>query len=388
MERAAELEWIRRFLGHLERETTELADAPLVRPASIYTGVETCEREREALFRSQAVVVGLSCDAPKAGDYFTASIAEVPVVVIRGGDGTIAAFVNLCRHRGGPVARGRGHAEGGRLQCPFHAWTYSTNGDLVATPQAETGFESLDRSQWGLRRLPSREHAGVILVGLEGTGAIDAKERLRGVDVDFRAIDLADYHHFETRASVWACNWKLLLSTFLESYHVFSLHRESVHPWYYSHPMLHDQWGGNLRFPVARRTISELVGTPAKSWRLADHATIQWFVSPNTLFSYTRDYVLMWRFYSPRPDRTEVTTSLYSALRIASEETRARLSKALDGQMRIAGAEDFPLQEEIQRGLESGALPEVVFGRNEVAVIAFQGIVEAGLERARIRKEG
>jgi phenylpropionate dioxygenase-like ring-hydroxylating dioxygenase large terminal subunit len=377
MERQAELGWIRRFLSHLTNETTELADAPLRCPSGIYTSAAICDREREALYRGQGVVAGLSADVRGPGDYFTLSIGGVPVVVMRDAAGGVGAFVNLCRHRGGPVAKGRGHAEGGRLRCPFHSWTYSTRGDLVEIPQAAQGFDSLDREEWGLRRLACVEHAGVILVRVgDGSEVIAPAVSLRGVDVDFNSMDLSAYHHFETRETEWACNWKLLLSTFLESYHVFSLHRESVHPWYFSHPMVHDAWGNNLRFPVARRTLEDLAEQPEETWRLADHATIQWFVHPNTLFSYTRDYILVWRFYSPVPGRTEVSTSLYAALPIETEDMHSRLSKALGGQMRIAGAEDFPLQEEIQRGLESGASPEIVFGRNEVAAIAFQRSID------------
>ncbi len=372
MEREAELDWIRRYLTHLEAGTTDLAPAALHLPSSIYTSAAHCTQERDRVFRRQAVVAGFSCELPGPGDFFTLSIGDIPVVVMRDVDGRVGAFVNLCRHRGGPVAEGRGHAEGGHLRCPFHSWTYTTSGSLVSIPNAEGGFDSIDRAEWGLRRLACAEDAGVILVRAEGGGPIDVSEALRGINTDLRAIDLPDYHHFETRETEWKCNWKLLLATFLESYHVFSLHRESVHPWYFSHPMVHDAWGRNLRFPVARRTLAGLASQPETEWRLADHATIQWFIAPNALISHTRDYLLLWRFYSPEPNRCEVVTSLYSAGPVEEAETRSRLAKAFDGQMKIAGAEDFPLQEKIQRGLDSGALSDIVFGRNEVAALAFQ----------------
>jgi phenylpropionate dioxygenase-like ring-hydroxylating dioxygenase large terminal subunit len=385
LEREAELEWIRRFLRHLEAGTTELAPSASRRSSEIFTSPEHCERERDRVFLRQPVVVGLSCELSSPGDFFTISVAGVPVVVIRDRDGLVGAFVNLCRHRGGPVAQGRGRADGGHLRCPFHSWTYTTAGELAAIPHAEDAFGSIDRAEWGLRRLACVESAGVILVRVKGEGPLDARAALRGVGADFEAIDLPSYHHFETRSTSWGCNWKLLLATFLESYHVFSLHRESVDPWYFSHPMVHDAWDGNLRFPVARRTLAELTTREESEWRLADHATIQWLVSPHALVSYTRDYLLLWRFHSPQPNRTEIVTSLYSAAPFDSESAHKRLEKAFDGQMRIAGAEDFPLQEEIQRGLDSGALPEVIFGRNEMAALSFlEGLdrVMASVEEA------
>jgi hypothetical protein len=133
---------------------------------------------------------------------------------------------------------------------------------------------------------------------------------------------------------------------------------------------------------VARRTIAELAEQPESGWRLSDHATIQWLISPNALISYTRDYLLLWRFFSSQPNRCEVITSLYSSSAIDSSKATQRLGKSFDGQMRIAGTEDFPFQERIQRGLDSGALPEIIFGRNEVAAIGFQHGLEELLEEA------
>jgi nitrite reductase/ring-hydroxylating ferredoxin subunit len=137
MEREAELEWIRRFLAHLDAGTTDLASAALRLPASVYTSAAHCTRERDLVFRRRPVVAGFSCELAEPGAYFTLEIGGIPVVVMRDADGRVGAFVNLCRHRGGPVAQGRGRADGGHLRCPFHAWTYTTSGALAATPNAE-----------------------------------------------------------------------------------------------------------------------------------------------------------------------------------------------------------------------------------------------------------
>jgi hypothetical protein len=163
---------------------------------------------------------------------------------------------------------------------------------------------------------------------------------------------------------------------------VFSLHRESVHPWYLSQPMVHDAWGASLRFPVARRSIEELAQRPEAEWRLADHATLQWWIAPNALVSHTRDIALLWRFSSPAPDRCDVTTSLYSATASASAADAARLAEAFELQLRVTGAEDFPMAERIQHALDSGAVPELVLGRNEAGVIHFHRTLDALLRAA------
>jgi phenylpropionate dioxygenase-like ring-hydroxylating dioxygenase large terminal subunit len=382
LQRSAEIECLRRLLAHLRNGTTDLAAEPMRLPASVYTSPERCARERLQLFRQRPIVAGLSADLPRPGSTFCLDAGGIPLVLTRHRDGRVRAFVNACRHRGSPVAAGRGDAEGERLRCPFHSWSYTLDGRLAAIPLAEGAFDAIDRTALGLRECASVEADGLILVRAEGEGPLDVDELLRGVGEDLREIGLARYHHFETRTAQWRCNWKLLLDTFLESYHVFSLHRESVHPSYFSQPMIHDAWGANLRFPVARRSIERLAERPEAEWRLADHATLQWWIAPNALLSHTRDIVLLWSFSSPSPDRCDVTTSLYSAQAPRSDADAARLAEAFALQLRVTGAEDFPMGERIQRSLDSGALPELVLGRNEVGVIHFHRTLAALLAAA------
>jgi phenylpropionate dioxygenase-like ring-hydroxylating dioxygenase large terminal subunit len=376
VERSAELACVRRFLAHLRAGTTDLAPEPLTRPASVYASAERCARER-ALLRRRPIVVGLSADLPRPGSYFCADAGGFPLVVVRDEAGNVRAFANACRHRGGPVASGRGEAEGQRLRCAFHAWTYALDGGLCAIPLAGDGFAPLERARLGLRACAAAEAEGLLFVRAEGEGPLDPEPPLHGARDDLRALALGRYHHFETRSAQWRCDWKLLLETFLESYHVFSLHRETVHPWYFSLPMVCDGWEHGLRFPVARRSLEALAERPEESWRLADHATLQWWLAPHALLSHTRDIALLWRFSSPAPGRCEVVTSFYSAAPCETAADAARLREAFDLQLRVTGAEDFPMGERVQASLDSGAASELHFGRHEVAAIHFHRTLDA-----------
>jgi phenylpropionate dioxygenase-like ring-hydroxylating dioxygenase large terminal subunit len=382
VERSAELAWIRRYLARLAEGSTQLSAGARPLAASTYTSQERLDAETQ-LVRRMPAVAGLSVDLPEAGSYFSVDIGGVPLLLTRLADGEARAFINGCRHRGSPLVAGHGCADGGFLRCPFHAWTYRTDGQLHAIPHAEAAFDSLDRARMGLHPRPCIERDGLLLVRAEGDEAIDADAALQGLRPDIQAIELSGYHRFDTRTTQWSCNWKLVLDTFLESYHVFSLHRESVHPWYFSHPMLYDGWGPNLRFIVARRSIEGLREHPEADWRLADHATIQWLIAPNALLTYTRDYVLLWRFFSSAPNRCEIRTSLYSLTPAQSDAERKRLDAAFDLQMRVAGNEDFPAQERVQGVIDSGALPQLVLGANEVATIHFHDALDALLSSAR-----
>ncbi len=254
---------------------------------------------------------------------------------------------------------------GRAAEGPFHAWTYTTDGRLAKTPHAEDAFDDVVREGDSLRPRPCLETEGLVFVRAEGDEPIDEAAALLGIRQDMGSLDLGSDHRFEARTTRWRCNWKLILDTFVESYHVFSLHRETVHPWYFSPPMIFDGWGANLRFPVARRTLADLEDEPETSWRLADHATIQWLVGGHSLISYTRDYLLLWHFSSPEPGACDARTTLYSASPARSTEDEARFSQAFDLQLRVTGEEDFPMQEQIQRNLDSGAIPGLVYGRSD-----------------------
>jgi phenylpropionate dioxygenase-like ring-hydroxylating dioxygenase large terminal subunit len=369
VQRRAELALIRRMLAHLDAGTTDEAPAPLRLPPAHHTSTAHLALERRALFRTQPIAAALSADLPEAGSFLAVESGGIPILLVRGGDRRIRAFLNVCRHRGAPVAEGRGTAAGGRLRCPFHAWTYDLSGDLAAIPLGEAGYAGCARSALGLRALPCLERAGLVLVRPEGDLPIDAETWLGEVALDLEALGLERFHFFAEHRGRWQANWKLLLETFLESYHVFSLHRETVHPHYFSLPMVADPIGPQLRFPVARRTLAELRDQPEASWQLVAHATVQWYLAPNALLSATRDYALLWRFESPEPDVCRVDTRFYTARPVVNEAEEKRWRDAFALQLRVTGEEDFPMQEKIQRGLASGAAADLVIGTHEIGVV-------------------
>ncbi len=369
MERLAELSLIRRMLAHLEAGTTDEAPRPLRLPPSHHASASHLERERQGLFRGLPIVAALSADLPETGCFLTLESGGIPLLLVRGQDGRVRAFANICRHRGAPVAEGRGTLSGGRIRCPFHAWTYDLEGALAAIPLGESGYSACERASLGLRERPCREGHGLILVRPEGDRPIESESWLGELATDLDVLGLARFHHFASRRTCWNANWKLLLETFLESYHVFSLHRQTVHPHYFSLPMVADRLGPHLRFPVARRTLSELREKPESEWSLVAHATVQWYLAPNALLSATRDYALLWRFESPAPDRCLVETHFYTARPVASEAERKHFEESFELQLRVTGAEDFPMQEKIQRGLDSGVASELVIGTHEIGVI-------------------
>ena len=120
MDRQAQIDLLKRLLRHLESKTTSLADLPWWNDTSVYFDPEHLAREEQILFRQHPLLMGFASDWPAPGSFRTDDYAGVPIIVMRGRDRKLRAFLNVCRHRGAKVAQGCGTARA--LSCPYHAW--------------------------------------------------------------------------------------------------------------------------------------------------------------------------------------------------------------------------------------------------------------------------
>ena len=137
MQRELLVEETRILLDLVERRSCSLADAVMHIDVAEYRDPILFQRECETLFRNHAQFVGPSCLLPEPGDFYAFSDTGMPVLVVRRADGSLGAFLNICSHRGAPLAQGRGQARKQRLlSCPYHGWTYDLDGQLTAVEKA------------------------------------------------------------------------------------------------------------------------------------------------------------------------------------------------------------------------------------------------------------
>src|SRR5690606_37129987 len=120
-------------------------------PASWYVDPAHFEAERRGTFARHWLVAALAHEVAGPGDFVASELLDEPVVVVRGHDGVLRAFHNVCRHHAAPVARGAGCARA--LVCGYHGWTYRLDGSLRAAPRTH-GIEGFDRAAMGLVPLP------------------------------------------------------------------------------------------------------------------------------------------------------------------------------------------------------------------------------------------
>ena len=360
-----------------------LADACMRNNASAYVDPARFEDERRVLFRRHPQLLGMSRECAEAGSHMTADLGGVPVVVVRQRDGSLKGFVNACRHRGSPLVAGSGPARP-RLSCPYHGWVYDLDGSLHSRPYAESAFEDVPKAGCSLHPVSVAEGYGLVFAQAEGGEGLTADRALCGAEVEIAHYGLENYVLTEARETTWNFNWKLFLDTFTESYHIRTLHRNSIAATYLSDISICDAFGPHPRMIGLLKSVFDEISKPSEAdWNFLPHTTTQYIFMPSGLITYQRDHVEMWRVTPLAVDRTLVRTSLFAPEAPTTDKARAYWKTNLDMLLDVTGREDFPLVTQIQRNLASGALPEVVYGRNEPALIHLHRSINAALAAER-----
>jgi phenylpropionate dioxygenase-like ring-hydroxylating dioxygenase large terminal subunit len=366
------------LLRHLDEKTTAMAEEVYANGVADYTCPKQAAAEKELFFRNGPVIVGLSGLLPKPGDFMTHDHTGVPILLVRRQDGSLGAFLNVCRHRGARVAEGCGNAK--LFTCPYHAWSYDAEGKLRGRPD-DRSFAGFERETIGLRPLPVVERYGMIFVASAPGATLDVDSLLGGVQQDFVGLRLETWHHYETRELTRKLNWKIVVDTFLETYHLQYLHTDTVSPILHSNTATFDAFGPSLRLVAARRTIDKLRTTPQDQWNLIPLVAAIYVLFPNTVFILQGDHVETWHVYPSGDGVNEATmrVSFYTPEPPATEKARQHWDRNFKLLMDTVELEDFPLAEGIQRGFHSPAQDAIHFGRNEPALQHFHKSVKRAL---------
>lgn len=199
-------------------------------PRDAYTREDRLALENQRVFARHWTFVGFAHDAAEPGDAYPTQVAGQPIVIVRGADGRLRAFHNVCRHRGHVLLREA--CRGAKaLVCPYHAWTYGMDGTLRRAPhfggyaKLPEGFSS---ERYGLKALRCREWHDWVFVNLDAKApsfddyVAAMHPHIDGVDLSrARVVSKLDF-------GVVQANWKLLIENFVEPYHVPVVHRDSA----------------------------------------------------------------------------------------------------------------------------------------------------------------
>ncbi len=209
-------------LAHNAALPDELAEAT---PPQIYTSPEFLELELDELFNHEWFCVGREDEFENPGDYRATTIGRDPVVVLRDREGTLRAMSNICRHRMATLLEGAGNIKG-RISCPYHAWTYNLDGQLIGASYMRDNF---DKKGVCLPQFKVEVWQGWVYVSLDQDAAPLAP-RLEKLSEHLDNYQLPKYRTLFRAEEIWDTNWKILVQNFTEGYHLFMAHAKTIEP--------------------------------------------------------------------------------------------------------------------------------------------------------------
>jgi choline monooxygenase len=203
-------------------EALPLSEASTI-PAPFYVDARIAELEVVTVFRHSWQLVGRVDQVEKPGQFVTANVAGEPIVVVRGNDGVLRGFYNVCRHHAAAVVT-EACGQASLLHCPYHGWNYGLDGSLKGMPEFE-GVKNFERQKNGLVPVRADTWEKFVFVNLDPKAAALA-DFLGGLVKRVAPLGVSKLHYFDSRLYDIHCNWKVFIDNYLDGgYHVPHLHK-------------------------------------------------------------------------------------------------------------------------------------------------------------------
>lgn len=269
------------------------------------------------------------------------------------------------------------------MVCPYHAWSYDLSGKLIGVPRREV-FGELNKSELGMVKLPCVEKGGIIWVKMDHKADDDFSDVSDELVTDLDAMGIGEMHMFALRKHEIDGNWKLILDTFLEGYHVIRLHADTIGPLYEDTVVRVDRMGSHLRQTSARSgyTKDALIGREDSIDELRQIATYVYTLFPNTALICSQDYCNLVILQPTEVGKTIVHNFMLTNVNPQGEKLRKKWEKSLQMTDGWAFLEDFAASAATYQGLTTGVVEELMVGGMEAAMPHYHEILEKKMETA------
>ena len=365
-----EQQTIDRIFTHIDEGTTDLGDTVWREPVENYHSQERFDAEI-ALLRRRPVPFCPSAGLPETGSYIARKAAGTPLVVVRGRDGKVRAFINACRHRGMQVASGSGCSRA--FVCPYHAWTYDLEGKLKAIRGPEA-FPEVNIEDHGLTEVSAQEKGGIIYVMQEG----EINSQMLENNLDYFT---PEQEMFQEAEATNKANWKLITETLLEGYHIKSLHKTTFYPYGLDNVNLVETYGANARITFPFRRIEKLRAIPSDERRADGMLTTVNHVFPNASISALSKHSNLTIMEPLSPSSTQMVIYLMTA-RLATENSISIEDAKRDAIFVNESGQDEDLAAacSIQETVTAQGNSHLTFGLFEKAIVNFHSNLTASLK--------
>jgi nitrite reductase/ring-hydroxylating ferredoxin subunit len=355
-------------------KTTDLAPSEYTVRADSYTSAERLTQDTAMLMASPQLV-GYASELPRPGTYCTKTVMGRSILMTRVSDGSVRVFENVCLHRQSRIVDGGGSAR--RLACPYHAWTYDLEGNLVGVPGKE-GFPDIINSRVAsllpagrsgpakLAELPAAECAGFLWISLDPTGTLDIPTYLGPLADELESWGIGRWSPLGEKVLDCPINWKLAIDTFAENYHFATVHKTTFATIARSNCTVFDSFGQHHRLVFPLNGILDLEDVPEEQWDPLQNMVVIYALFPNIVLSATIANGELFRVYPTEvPGRSITVHQNSTPLDLSDESTAAGAAAVFDYAHATVRDEDYALVQGLQANLESGVREHLVFGRNE-----------------------
>jgi Rieske 2Fe-2S family protein len=375
--------------------TTKTDGFPKTLPGRYYTDAELFPDEFERFFFRMWVCAGRTEQVANPGDYFVREMGDESIIVTRNESGIVNAFYNVCRHRGTRICPTREGKFAGRIQCPYHGWTYGLDGKLIGAPHMAEGFR---REDYPLNLVYCDAWDGHVFINLSEKPQ-PLSEQLDSLPHKFANWGMQELRLHKRIEYEVKANWKLILLNYNECLHCPVLHpvlnRLSNYLSGDNAPPNRNFIGGSMGFKDGVETMS-MDGKLRRSYlpglTEGQHHQVQYYaVYPNLLLSLHPDYMMTHTLWPRAVDRTEIICEWhFHPAELAKADFRA--DDAVEF-WDLTNREDWRISELSQAGIKSRAYKPGPYSMREALPHAFDRMVlereaEARAARSQRQKKG
>ncbi len=336
-------------------------------PGRDYVDEDVWRLEQRTVFRRTWFCIGRAEELAAPGDYVARDVAGEGILVVRGRDGAIRAFYNVCRHRGSVLCDDERGSAKGAFVCPYHNWSYDLEGHLVGTPNVRES-DDFDRSAYPLRSVACDEWQGFVFVHLgdDPRPLLDQLAEEPDAPLEYDRYGVGDLRVGHRIVYEVAANWKIIHDNFNECLHCPSVHRElsAIVPMYRK-GMVFDpdrpDLGAELAEGVTTFTLSGTSTLPSLPGLTAQDCRTYWGYSilPNVLMNLVSTGAMVYTLYPSGPAHTTVVSEyLFRPETIAEPGFDCSdMVEFLD----LVSRQDWDVCERAQRGVRSAGFVQGVY---------------------------